>query len=68
MNATQGSADGWLDEQNAVYMTMDYRSASTRKETFPRAAAGMRLEDTTLGEISQTPKDAYKSPYMQYLK
>lgn len=57
-----------MDEQNAVYMTMDYRSASTRKETFPRAAAGMRLEDTTLGEISQTPKDAYKSPYMQYLK
>ena len=48
--------------------TVEYYSAIKNNEILPLAATWMGLENTILGEISQTEKDKYYITYMWNLK
>lgn len=46
-----------MDKENVTYHTLEYDSASQRKEVLTQATAWMGLGDVLLSEVSQSQKD-----------
>ena len=66
MEAVQLSVNGWMDKQNVCNHTMEYYSATKRKEISIRATIWMNIENNVKRKKSD-PKDRYDSIYMRYL-
>jgi len=49
-----------MDEEDVVYIQIEYYSAIKKNKTMPFAATWMELETLTLSEVSQKEKDKYR--------
>ena len=59
MKATQVSIHKWMDKQNGSIPTMEYYSASKRKEILTQATTWMNVVDIMLNEIGPSKKDKF---------